>query len=308
MLDLILRALPLATFAPLRRAAVALPRGNPLRSASIAVLKLAAASRRGKLHREIAEVRPIDMPQYVFAPTNSMVIDAVFWVGVTGYEGRLSDIWIQLCRQASSVLEIGGNIGLFTVIGGAVTRGQYTVVEPVPQVARVLATNLAMNGLADRIELVQAAVVPATVARDVVLNIPAEGRDAPVGAHLVDGVEIIGRSTETMLTVHGVPFAELLEDRDLVKIDAEGIEAELLAAAHDTLVANGPTLCVEVLPEADRLGKRIAVLARDAGYFIHVVPAFGAQNIIVVPPDAFNSSVPGKHRSKDVVLCRRRLD
>lgn len=104
------------------------------------------------------------------------------------------------------MLEIGGNVGLFTVIGVRVAPGSYTVVEPVPLVAATLRANLARNGLTD-VEVLQGAVIPDNNARDVTLNLPAEDWGMPVGAHVI---------------VPGLPIRQLAEGRDLIKIDAEG--------------------------------------------------------------------------------------
>lgn len=233
---------------------------------------------------------------------DSMVMDAVYWLGVRGYEGQVTALWVRLVRTSQNVLEVGGNVGLFTTLGGLVSSGRYTVVEPVPAVADVLRSNLARNG-ATGVEIVVAAAVPGDVTRDVFLNIPDEQRAAPVGAHLVNGVEVSGRSSQHVIQVRGEPFNRLVDGRDLVKIDAEGIEAELLSDARDIILVHRPTLMIEVLPEAVRLGTVLADLARTAGYTIFVIPEYGDERIVVVPHDEFTSAVPQRHRSKDVVLA-----
>lgn len=307
MIDMLLRSLPLGCFRPFRRAVVSLPRGNPARSASALLLKHAARSRGRLLFSQVDDIRPLDAPELSFAPVNSTVMEAIYWFGIQGYEGRLADIWRSECRRSRSVLEIGGNVGLFTVIGASATAGSYTVVEPVPVVAKTLRENLRRNGLAGKVELLQAAVIPQATEREITLNIPSEGRDAPVGAHLVEGVEVVDRSSAEVLSVWGYPFVDVAVGRDLIKIDAEGIEAALLASAHDLLVSTRPTLVIEVLPEAQALGQRIAMLARAANYVIYVVPAYGSDNLVRVEPDAFSSEVPQRHRSKDVVPAARPL-
>jgi FkbM family methyltransferase len=265
-------------------------------------LKLADRAHRHHLPGRLTEIRPLDAPQLSFEAVDSMVMDAVYWFGVRGYEGQVTALWTRLCGRAQAVLEVGGNVGLFTTLGGLACPGRYTVVEPVPGIADVLRSNLARNGVTC-VNVLTAAAVPGDLAREVSLNIPDEHRDAPVGAHLLEGVEVSGRSSHQVLRVRGEPFNQLIQGCDLVKIDAEGIEAELLGNARDTLVAQRPTLMVEVLPEAIRLGQVIADLARDAGYTIHVVPEYGDERIVVIPVGEFTSAVPQRHRSKDVVLA-----
>jgi FkbM family methyltransferase len=304
MLDAIAAAVPLGWYRPFRLGVARLRRGSLPRSACVAVLKPAQRAWRHRLVRRVDDIRPLDAPHLSFAPTDSMVVDTLYWFGVRGYEGKVADVWVELCREARSVLEIGGNVGLFTTLGRRAATGRYTVVEPVPQIAEVLRGNLARNRLAG-VEVLEAAVIPAGPARDVTLNIPDEGRAAPVGAHLVEGVEVSGRGTLRALTVRGLPAAGLMADRDLIKIDAEGIEAELLAAARDVILAARPTLMVEVLPEAAALGRMLAELARAAGYTISVIPEYGRDDIVVVAPDEFDSTVPQRCNSKDVVLSPR---
>ena len=231
-----------------------------------------------------------------------MVMDAVYWFGVRGYEGQVTALWARLCGHAQSVLEIGGNVGLFTTLGGLACRGRYTVVEPVPAIAGVLRSNLGRNGITG-VQVLEVAAVPGSLARDVSLNVPDERRAAPVGAHLTEGVEVSGRSSHQVIQVRGEPFIQLIDGCDLIKIDAEGIEAELLDGAYETLVARRPTLLIEVLPEAIRLGQLLSRLAHDAGYVIYVVPEYGDERIVVVPPAEFTSALPQRHRSKDVVLA-----
>ena len=114
-----------------------------------------------------------------------MVLDAIYWFGVQGYEGKVADVWQLLCASASCVLEVGGNIGLFSVIGARETRGRCTVVEPVPEIAMALRQNLQHNQI-QNVQVIEAAANGGETKRDVALNIQDEGRVSPVGSHLLD--------------------------------------------------------------------------------------------------------------------------
>lgn len=307
MIDAIIRSLPLAGYQPLRRAVLGLPRRHPVRIAATVVLRRAAWAYRHRLAGQLDEIRPLDAPALSFEAVDSMVMDAVYWFGVRGYEGVVARVWTALCQQSRSVLEVGGNVGLFTVIGARASPGSYTVVEPVPMVAATLRANLARNGLA-KVELLQAAAIPGDAGRDVTLNVPAEDWGVPVGSHLLDDVEVRGRSSRSQLTVPGLPIRRLAEGRDLIKIDAEGIEAALLADLRPALLERRPTLLIEVLPEAKRLGDLLATLASEAGYQIHVLPEWGSDEVVTVPAGSFNSGLPRRHHAKDVVLSPGPLD
>jgi FkbM family methyltransferase len=204
------------------------------------------------------------------------------------------------------VLEIGGNVGVFTVVGGSVATGAYSVVEPVPRVADTLRRNLQRNNITT-VRVLQAAAVPGATPQDVVLNLPDEGRDMPVGAHLVHNVEVEFRASHSLITVEGLPVCDLARGCDVIKIDAEGIEAALLADIRAMLVETRPALLIEVLPEAEILGAFLASLAAEAGYLIHILPEYGSDTIVTVPPERFTSRVPREYNSKDVVLSVKAL-
>jgi FkbM family methyltransferase len=301
----ILRRVPLPLYEPLRRAVATRPRHHPARVAATLLLRHASAAHRNHLAARLGgaqgEIRPLDAPDLSFEPVDSMVMDAVFWFGVRGYEGTVARVWAGLCRHARSVLEIGGNVGLFTVIGARASASDYAVVEPVPANIDVLRANLRRNGLTD-VDVLEGAVITGDTPREVILNVPDEGRGQPVGAHLLDGVEITRRSTCRLLSVAGLPIRDLAAGRDLIKIDAEGIEAALLEAARPLLMQTRPNLVVEQLPEAAHLATVIAALAEAAGYRITILPEYGDDRLVEVEPQHFNAGVPSMYRSKDIVL------
>jgi FkbM family methyltransferase len=297
----ILRAIPLAFFAPFRLGAVRFVRGTLPRKICVGVAKLGAKAWAGRLSRHLSQVVPLDRPDLTFAATDSMVIDAVYWYGVQGYEGMVADIWITHCRGANSILEVGGNVGLFTVIGGQATAGRYTVVEPLPANAAVLRDNLQRNGL-KQVEVLQAAAIPAANPATVRIAIPDEHRDAPVGAHLSLDSEVSGRSIANELEVPGLPFRSLAEGRDLIKIDAEGIEAVLIESGWDVIARFRPTLMIEVLPESRQLAALIARLATEVGYEINVLPEWGSDRAVPIAAAAFEATTPQRFNSKDVLL------
>jgi FkbM family methyltransferase len=288
---------------PMRWAVATLPRKSLVRSACVPVLK--AVSHRPELMASLSEVRPLDRRDISFEPTTSWVLEDVYWFGVQGYEGVLADIWGDLCSRSTSVLEIGGNVGFYSVLGGKTARGSYTVVEPHPHIAEVLRSNLRRNAIS-RVEVVEGAAIAEPKARTVCLNIPNEGRSAPTGAFLDANVELAGRSATRQIEVKGFPITQLLEGRDLVKIDAEGIEHALLRAAMPTLVNNRPTIVVEVLPESTTLAQVLSELAITARYEINVVPSYGSNDVIPVSAAEFTAAVPAHHNSKDVMLTPRR--
>lgn len=302
------QTIPLSWLTPVRRGAVGFRRGSIVRNACIAGLKV--LSRNRKLARDLTEITPLD-DDLTFEASDSMVVDTIYWFGIRGYEGILANVWKMLCRRANNVLEVGGNIGLYSVLGAReMNRGTYTVVEPLPDLVGILRRNLARNkkkfGPA-RIEVLEAAAIGGTASQKVTISIPREGRAAPVGAHLTSHVELETRTSGQTIEVPGLPFSQLAQGCDLIKIDAEGIEHDLLSSARMLLAETRPTVVIEVLPEAVKLGELIASLAAECGYVINVIPAYGSDEIVYVEPCEFSSALPARYSSKDVILSADQL-
>src|SRR5260221_5297406 len=127
----VIKKIPLAVFKPFRIAVVRLPRGNFLRNDCTLVLKQAKKGQR--IGDRLKEVRPLDDPTVCFVASDSMGIDAVYWFGLRGYEGILADLWGALASKANSVLEIGGNIWLYSVIGCRRSYATYSRIKPIPE-------------------------------------------------------------------------------------------------------------------------------------------------------------------------------
>jgi FkbM family methyltransferase len=296
-------SVPLRWYDPFRRGVVAFRRGSLPRKICVAVLKQAQKAYRGRLVSCLNAVIPLDFPDLCFAPADSMVIETVYWFGVRGYEGLVADTWIEQCRNAKSILEIGGNIGLFTVIGAMASDARYTVAEPVPTVAEHLRQNLSLNSIT-HVELLEAAMIPADSPADVALLVPHEQHDIPVGAHLTIGTEIAPHVGTRRIVVPGLPLREYVIGRDLIKIDAEGIEVDLLRAVHDILIRDKPNLLIEVLPSSPELAAFLVSLAKEAGYALVILPEWGSDHPVTVSPDNFSLSMMTRNNSKDLLLVQ----
>jgi FkbM family methyltransferase len=149
-------------------------------------------------------------------------------------------------------LEVGGNIGYFTVLGAAAAKtASYHVVEPHPFVIKSLIANVARNKL-DNVRVTQAAVVGDRALGHVRLSVPNEETGRLSTGAYIDGAENDKPSSEGFLvpTVRG---AEIAARVDLLKIDAEGAEAEILTAMDPVLAQSLPIIMLEVLPETPQL-------------------------------------------------------
>jgi FkbM family methyltransferase len=268
------RRLPVALADRLRGLAAA-PPGPASGRARAALLQ---ALRRGGIPAGVDSFGLPDNPELRFVSHDSLVLHQLYWFGEQGWEPRLLPWWRRCCARASAVLELGANVGYFTVQGArAAPWARYVAVEPHPVSAAVCRANLDLNRVRS-VELLEAAAVPGGGPAAVELQVPAGQLATPTVAFLGAGTELPGpmrRHVTGTVAVPAVDVRSLLAGVDLLKLDVEGQEHALLAAAREHLRATRPTVFVEVLPGTPRLRRLLAELCRDDGYRCHVPTAGG---------------------------------
>ena len=131
----------------------------------------------------------------------------------------------------STIVDIGGYIGDFSIYAAKYLRaGRVIVYEPTVENFAILKLNIANNGYEDRIVAVDKAVGGSS---HVHLNVQIEeGEEVHASAYRYQGAE--------QRAISSVTLAELFEEHDLdavdlLKIDCEGGEYDILAAAPDQL-------------------------------------------------------------------------
>jgi FkbM family methyltransferase len=245
-----------------------------------------------------------------FVNAESLVLHQLYWFGEQGWEPQLLPWWRRLCRRSSAILELGANVGYFTVQGArAAPHARYLAVEPYPASARLCRANLELNRV-ESVELVNAAAVAHTGLPAVELHVPADQLGAPTVAFVGAGSELpesMRRHVTRTVAVPAVDVRSLLPGVDLFKLDVEGQEHALLAASLDHLRARRPTVFVEVLPGTARLRRLIADLCLDDGFHCYV-PRAGSLNRLEVP-DILGARLLDRYGCQDVILSAdARLD
>jgi FkbM family methyltransferase len=254
-------------------------------------------------HRPIAALGTFtlpDDPSVTLAAVESRFVRRLYWYGVGGYEGAEAEWWVRCCARATNVLELGANVGFYSVIGGrAAPDARYRAVEPHPQAVDIARRNLALNGV-DNVEIIPAAAVGHKTAVTVSLSLPDEERYvAPTGAFLdgADGTDHLPAGDKVDVPV--VSMVDLVDGVDLMKLDIEGLEAETLGSVLPWIVEQRPTIVLEVRPRARRLRPVIRDL-HDADF---VVYAIGATSLHLVTAEQIRSPEPlPRYGSRDVIL------
>jgi len=189
----------------------------------------------------------------------------------------------RLLKPGAVVIEAGANIGALTVpIARQVGAGGRVVAyEPQAPIADLLARNLAANGLAN-VEVRRAALG----GQRGILHVPkldyrARGNFGGVALGDGDGEDV------PVDTIDGLGLARV----DLIKIDVEGMEAEVLDGAAETIRRCRPILYVE----NDRVekSKRLIATIFALGYraWWHVAPLYNEDNHAKQPTNIFGDVV-----------------
>ena len=289
----------LAALEPVRCWYAAQPLGSWRRKLAVPALKLASRCSLASL----PAIVPADRSGLRFTNCDSMILPSIHWFGVYGYEGVLCDYWPLFCTGANNIVEIGANIGFFTVLGSrASPGGKYLAVEPLPENAALLRANLKLNGIS-HVTVVEAAAVAGKERDTVTLNVPQERYSVTVGAFVDNAAEGVSeRMIERKVTVHARTMADLVSSADLIKIDAEGIEHHLLSAVFELIACRKPTIFVEVLPNSSKLKDVIVKLTQECKYRIYGVPAYHHYEAREIAAEDLRAGALERMFSKDVIL------
>jgi FkbM family methyltransferase len=220
--------------------------------------------------------------------------NALFWRGWDGfYEPETVPAFFALAARARVTLDIGANIGIFTVLAGhANGAARVFAFEPDPRAFRRLVRHVELN------ELTNVSCEPVAVGDvygEVVLyagiaahpdeTVAVSAQTSVARPHVeAEGmrVEHIDEVHAHVVTVDGFVAAHDLPAIDLVKIDVERAEAMVLAGMHATLERDRPSILCEVL-DADA-GRVLEEILRPFDYrWYHLTWAGPVQRDQIVP-------------------------
>ncbi len=159
---------------------------------------------------------------------------AAVYTGLPEYEEM--SLLLHLLRPDDLFVDVGANVGIFSVLASAVSGARTLAFEPVPESCRSLLDNLRLNDVESRVELRRAAVGATS---DKVRFRSDQDTNNRVLENPADSASSI--------EVEMVTLDQELDQRSpvMVKIDVEGWEHEVLKGAARTL--RNPTLLAVVL-------------------------------------------------------------
>jgi FkbM family methyltransferase len=243
-----------------------------------------------------------DRPDVRLVAVDNQIARLLYWYGESGYEPGEVSMWRRFCSRSAAILEVGANIGYYTVQGAiAAPAAGYTAVEAQPDSAEIVRRNVELNGLTN-VKVVHAAAVGEQAGDTIDLALPdAERYVAPTGAFVAAGTEGVGlrRAASRVITVPAVGSAQLVDGVTLVKLDIEGMEHAVLAVALPLLLRQRAALFVEVLCDTPQLrAQLVEMLSHD--YEMHVLAPAGP--VRVDPSQVPTANFSSEYGSRDVVV------
>jgi FkbM family methyltransferase len=206
----------------------------------------------------------------VLYPAQDRVIGRSIEVYGEYYESEV-DVFRQILRPGDVAVDVGAFIGTHSLVMARLVgaRGRVVSLEAQGVVFRLLSGNLALNGL-DWV----CAIHAAAGARNGVISVPAQDYSRPGN---FGGLEL-GRPGGSGVPLAPLDAIEACAGARLIKIDVEGMEADVLAGAASLLRRDRPVLYVE----NDRPHRSPALIdrLRELGYrlFWHIAPFFNPNN------------------------------
>ena len=165
------------------------------------------------------------------------------------FEPRVREKLRQHARPGATVLDIGANIGYYTVQAATLVgpHGRVVAFEPQPSMRQELAANLALNQLSNVVIMPYALSDRAEIVR---FCVPAAGHESMGSLHSNARfkadceIEVETRCLDDVLECANCPLV------DLVKLDAEGAELPIVKGASRLLSGpNKPCVVFEAVEE-----------------------------------------------------------
>src|SRR5580704_1635191 len=181
------------------------------------------------------------------------------------YEPGCTDVLRQYAREGSLCVDVGANLGYFSIfmsrlVGG---RGQVIAFEPMPDTVEMLRKNVLVNDLRN-VTVVQAAASDVSGSVEF-FSEPSQSmtKTASMLNHRFQGAAQTTIVPSVRLDDY---FAGASRLPDFIKIDVEGAEEAVLNGARETLARGGPVLVVEIHRWGSPESQRVLSLLSELGY------------------------------------------
>lgn len=131
---------------------------------------------------------------------------------------------LHFCREADCFIDVGGNVGTYTLIASGVTKSKTIVFEPIPATYGRLMRHISINNLDGRVTAVnsgvgsEAGTLSLTTDKNCMNRVTKDINDATIEVPVV--------TLDQAVTDNSVK---------ILKIDVEGYEHAVITGAHDLI-------------------------------------------------------------------------
>lgn len=174
---------------------------------------------------------------------------------------------LHLLRPGDLFVDVGANIGSYTVLASAVCGSRSIAIEPDPGTVQSLKRNVDMNGIGDRVTVIEAAVGAAAGTVRFTVGQDTTNR-------------VTGETDEATRQVRVCTLDDILANKDpvLIKMDVEGYEPQVVGGALATLAK--PSLAAVITETTD---PKIESVLENCGFVRATYQPF-ERLIAAVPP------------------------
>jgi FkbM family methyltransferase len=185
----------------------------------------------------------------VFNPGYTTIENELFWNGLGGWEKVSMRIWANLAVDADTILDIGANTGLYSLVASSINRKATVIAfEPVKRTSELFIKNLKLNPELN-IQLIEKAVSN----RNSIAQFYDLETESQYSASLNEDM-LAAYSNRINYEVETVSLdtLDLLHDKkiDLIKLDVEMHEPEAIEGMIELIRKNRPYFLIEILTDA----------------------------------------------------------
>lgn len=166
---------------------------------------------------------------------HSTSASSVLYFGLPDWEEM--NLILDFLRPGDIFIDVGANVGVYTLLASVVPDVEIWAFEPSSDTASKFENNVKINGVRDRVHIVQAAVGAQSGKARLSVGLGTVNRLVENGSDAAETVPIV--------TIDGlVPESDRIRVR-MIKIDVEGTELDVLRGAQHLIDIAHPVVIVE---------------------------------------------------------------